>query len=224
MTDFYKEETTNQLYSRIRSNRHIHVTVVLIRYLIAFAFIPSGLKKVFGLRFTQMGVDTPIGFFFEALYQSGVYWIFLGIVQVVTAFLLMTQRWATLGAVFFFFIILNIWMITISLHFSGTWVITSLMLLACLLLLLWDYPKLKFLFFTDSSVATLNRLNNHFPKVIWAVAGSVLFILSVAGICLFEKYLSTSRLLKVLWLSGFLLTVLLAFGFNELYYHRNRRV
>ena len=40
------------------------------RVLLAIGFIPSGMKKVLGMRFTQLTVDTPIGFFFEAMYQN----------------------------------------------------------------------------------------------------------------------------------------------------------
>ena len=56
-------------YDRVRKTAWLNTFVILTRYLIAFAFIPSGLKKIAGKRFTQMGTDTQIGFFFEALYQ-----------------------------------------------------------------------------------------------------------------------------------------------------------
>ena len=57
----------------------------------------------------------------------------------------MIPRTATLGAVVYFPIILNIFVVTVSLHFRGTWMITGLMLLACIYLLCWDYDKLKVL-------------------------------------------------------------------------------
>ena len=41
------------------------------RILLALAFIPSGLKKVLGERFTILDIETSVGFFFEALYQIG---------------------------------------------------------------------------------------------------------------------------------------------------------
>ena len=56
-------------YNKLRSTSWVNTFVILTRYLIAFAFIPSGLKKIAGERFTQLGTDTQIGFFFEALYQ-----------------------------------------------------------------------------------------------------------------------------------------------------------
>ena len=120
-------ETVNSAYHTIRNKKWLNTIVILTRFLIGFAFIPSGLKKVMGVRFTQLSISEPIGFFFEALYRSGIYWNFLGWAQLIAALLLMTQRFATLGAIFFFFIISNIWMITLSLNFSGTWVIIDRM-------------------------------------------------------------------------------------------------
>lgn len=44
--------------------------------LLSFAFIPSGLKKVHDQRFTALDLSNPIGFFSEALYRTGFYWLF----------------------------------------------------------------------------------------------------------------------------------------------------
>ncbi|HEX8829891.1 MAG TPA: hypothetical protein VF705_01940, partial [Longimicrobium sp.] len=114
--------------------------------LLAIAFVPSSLVKIQGERFTIIPISHPIGFFFEAMYRTGAYWNFIGWAQLAGAILLLNPRTATLGAVVFFPIILNIFVITVSLHFTGTWVITGLMLLACTYLLCWDYDRLKPLF------------------------------------------------------------------------------
>ena len=202
-------------YDRVRKTAWLNTFVILTRYLIAFAFIPSGLKKIAGERFTQMGTDTQIGFFFEALYQSGFYWNFIGWAQLVSAFLMMTQRFATLGAIFFFFIISNICVITISMKFSGTWVITSLMLLAIVMMLLWDFHKLEFLFYTDNFNAPAKLINYPTYNQIWIVAGFVLFIISVAGSLLLEKQQSGSPIFSRLWLGSILLTVAVAVYLNN---------
>jgi hypothetical protein len=55
-------------------------------------------------------------------------------------------RTATLGALVYFPIILNFFIIMVSMHFTGTPFITGLMLLANIYLLCWDYDKLKCLF------------------------------------------------------------------------------
>ncbi len=129
-------------FQRLRTNRMNQWIIIHLRYLVGFAFIPSGLVKVMGHRFTVIQPDNPVGYFFEALYQSGMYWNFLGWVQVVAGILLITQRYATLGALMFFAILSNIWIITLSMSFNGTWIITSLMMFAVMILLIWDKHKL----------------------------------------------------------------------------------
>jgi uncharacterized membrane protein YphA (DoxX/SURF4 family) len=119
---------------------------VTTRLLLALGFTPSGLTKLLGNRFTILGPETPVGFFFEALYRSGFYWNFIGACQLMAALLLLIPRTATLGALVYFPLILNIFVITVSLHFTGTPVITGLMLLASIYLLCWDADKLKPLF------------------------------------------------------------------------------
>ncbi|HEY0738711.1 MAG TPA: hypothetical protein VGD69_27580 [Herpetosiphonaceae bacterium] len=117
----------------------------MTRLLLALGFLPSGLTKLAGNRFTSLSPVTPIGYFFEALYQTGDYWRFLGVAQLLAALLLLIPATTTLGALIYFPIILNIFIITVSLHFTGTPVITGLMLLASIYLLCWDYDKLKHL-------------------------------------------------------------------------------
>jgi hypothetical protein len=81
------------------------------------------------------------------LAESGTYWHFIGISQLISGVLLMTQRFSRLGAIFYFIIILNIFIITIAFDFQGTPIITGLMLLAGLFLLLWDIEALLPLIF-----------------------------------------------------------------------------
>lgn len=113
------------------------------RILLAMAFVPSGLKKVLGERFTVLAIGHPVGFFFEALYRTGFYWHFLGFVQLFVAVLLLIPRTTTLGALLYLPVAVNIFCIVVSMHFIGTPVVAGLMLLANLYLLLWDYPKIS---------------------------------------------------------------------------------
>ena len=59
------------------------------RLLLAMAFLPTGLVKATGQRFTILPIETPVGFFFEAMYQTGPYWRFIGISQMAAAVLLL---------------------------------------------------------------------------------------------------------------------------------------
>lgn len=157
-------------FQQLRTNSFSQWVIIHLRYLVGFAFFPSGLVKVMGERFTRVSASEPIGYFFEALYQSGFYWNFLGWAQVFAGILLMTQRFATLGTLMFLAILTNIWVITLSLSFSGTWIITSLMMVAVLILLIWDKHKLMPLFSYNSSFKTKKYPDPHF---IWIVSGMI---------------------------------------------------
>jgi hypothetical protein len=138
------------------------------------------MKKILGQRFTSISTDNPIGYFFEALFRTGMYWNFLGWGQLIAAVLMMTQVFATLGNLIFFFIITNIFFITVSMHFTGTWFIALLMLFASTCLLLWDTNRLQY-------IISKNGLLNGNKDVIlpdapnlWQVSGLLLFVLSVS--------------------------------------------
>ena len=113
------------------------------RILLFLAFLPSGLKKLLGEKFTLLGLDSPVGFFFEALYRTGFYWNFLGFMQLLAGILLLIPRTSFFGALIYLPIIVNIFIIVTSMSFKGTPYIAGLMLLANIYLLLWDYKKLK---------------------------------------------------------------------------------
>lgn len=140
-----RESSLDRAHARVREHRYLKFFTVFTRILLALGFVPSGITKVRGNRFTILGIDNPVGFFFEAMYRTGFYWRFLGLCQLAAAALLVIPRTATIGALVYFPLILNIFVITVSLHFQGTPVITGLMLLANLYLLCWDYDKLKHL-------------------------------------------------------------------------------
>jgi hypothetical protein len=127
----------------VRANPLLQRFTVCTRILLAVGFIPPSLVKIQGERFTSMPIEHPVGFFFEAMYRTGGYWQFIGWAQLAGAILLLVPRTATLGALLFFPIILNIFVITVAMHFTGTWVVTGLMLLACTYLLCWDYDRFK---------------------------------------------------------------------------------
>ena len=130
------------LHARVRGAPTMQRFTALTRVLLAIAFIPPGLTKLLGNPFTVLPTSTPVGYFFDAFFQADEYYRFVGLAQVAAALLLLFPRTATLGALVYFPIIVNIMIITLAIGFQGTWVITILMTLACLYLLAWDYPLL----------------------------------------------------------------------------------
>jgi len=181
---------------------------LLTRYLLAFAFIPSGMKKILGQRFTSISTDNPIGYFFEALFRTGMYWNFLGWGQLIAAVLMMTQVFATLGNLIFFFIIANIFFITVSMHFTGTWLIALLMLFASTSLLLWDANRLQSII-SEKGILEMNKdvILTEASKL-WQISGLLLFVLSVSYTLIDNMITSYHLQLFLVFFIGMILTVI----------------
>ena len=138
------EAFLDRLQERLRSHPALQRLAVVSRILLAAGFIPTGLVKLLGHRFTTtVDLSDPISAFFEAMYQTGAWWRFLGWAQLLAGVCLLVPQFTTLGAVLFFPILVNILVITIALHFTGTPVVVGLMLLADVFLLCWDYDRIK---------------------------------------------------------------------------------
>jgi hypothetical protein len=120
---------------------------------LALGFVPAGIVKVTGERFTGLPSNHPLGHYFDALYLTGGYYTFIGVGQLTAALLLLIPRTALLGAILYFPIILNICVLAYAVRFEGTR-ITTLMLLANVFLLVWDYDRLKY-------VLPLGRTNDN---------------------------------------------------------------
>lgn len=205
-------------FEKLRLNRLNQWIIIHLRYLVGFAFFPSGLIKMTGERFTRISVDDPIGYFFEALYRSGFYWNFLGTAQVLAGLLLVTQRFATLGALLFLAILSNIWIITLSLSFGGTSVITSLMMIAVLILVIWDRHKLLPLVSYNSTISVKAYPD---PDRIWVMAGAVY------AFCFIALYLlgPTNINDHTYWIAIFLgVTILLTFIISNYKAYKNRKL
>ncbi len=116
---------------------------VFTRCLLAIGFIPPSYKKIMHEPFTTLPDTNPVGHYFNALYQTGFYYEFIGWGQMIAAVLLLFPRTAHIGALMFLPIIANIAVLTASIGFKGTWVITILMSLAAAYLVAWEYDRLK---------------------------------------------------------------------------------
>ena len=123
-----------QFYYQAKGNKWVHYFTVFCRVALALGFIPSGIVKIMGERFTGLPANHPLGHYFDALFQTGYYYTFIGVAQLVIALLLLIPRTSLLGAIFYFPFILNICILAYATRFEGTR-ITTLMLLANLYLL-----------------------------------------------------------------------------------------
>ena len=165
----------------------LQLAVIYTRYLIGGAFVFASLIKIKGQRFTQIPNDGghSVGHFFEMMYQSGLYWQFLGWAQLLAGLLLLTQRFAILGAMLFLGIIANIFVITLSYDFAYTPVITGLMLLPTVLLLLWDWNRLRVLL---NLPAVEEKTSALYESPLWAGVGAVLFAFTAGYRVLTDRY------------------------------------
>lgn len=169
------------------------------RLLLAMAFLPTGLVKLLGQRFTLLPVENPIGFFFEAMYRTGPWWHFVGAVQVAAALLLLVPATALLGALLFLPVAVSILLITAGVGFGNTVFVAAGMVLSVGWLLLWDADRLL-----SATRPLLRRggggeaplLDGAHPVEIagWTVGG-------VAGMGL---WLSTRGFVPSEWLAGLL--------------------
>ncbi|CAM1347411.1 hypothetical protein [Tenacibaculum crassostreae] len=165
------------MIEKYKNKIRLQLLVIYTRYLLGNAFVFASLIKIKGLRFTsKSGLNQPINsawHFFETLYESGLYWKFIGFGQFVTGFLLMTQKYAKLGSLIYFPIMLNIFIITISYYFAFTPIITGLMLLANLFLIVWDWDTLKILINKPLSINDNPRLEK---EISWQIIGLIMFL------------------------------------------------
>lgn len=134
-----------EIYYEAKSDKWLKGFAVFCRIALALSFIPAGFVKIMGERFAEgLPHNNPLGHYFDALQLTGYYYTFIGIAQVITAILLLIPRTSLLGALMYFPIILNICVLTYATRFAGTRIVT-MMLLASIFLLIWNYDRLKYI-------------------------------------------------------------------------------
>jgi uncharacterized membrane protein YphA (DoxX/SURF4 family) len=134
-----------EIYYEAKGDKWFKRFAVFCRIALAASFIPAGYIKIMGERFAAgLPPNNPLGHYFEALHLTGYYYTFIGVVQIITAILLLIPRTSLLGALMYFPIIVNISVLTYATRFDGTRAVTML-LLASLFLLIWDYDRLKYI-------------------------------------------------------------------------------
>src|SRR3954452_9277899 len=132
-----------EIYYEAKSDKWFMRFAVFCRIALAVSFIIAGYVKIMGERFARgLPSNNPLGHYFDALYLTGYYYTFIGIAQIITAILLLIPRTSLLGALMYVPLIANICVLTYATCFDGTRGVT-MMLLASLFLLIWDYDRLK---------------------------------------------------------------------------------
>ena len=130
-----------RLVSRARRTRWVNVAVVNLRFLLGFAFVPAGLKKVLDQPFTDPANQGRFHDFLDAFHATGGFYHFVGAMQLTAAALLFTQRFATVGALLALPILTAIAAFCWSTAVYPTATIVTLMWLGAVGLLVWDLDK-----------------------------------------------------------------------------------
>ena len=180
-----------RFHSKAKGNKWVRYFAIFCRVILAVGFIPSGIVKIMGERFTALPNNHPLGHYLEALHHTGYYYPFIGVTQVIAAILLLIPRTALLGAIVYFPIILNICILAYASRFEGTR-ITTLMVMANLFLLAWDYNRLKHILpikQPDDETAKKNSTtDNRFPLAFFG-----LVIVTVAAVITINHFLYDIR-------------------------------
>ena len=177
----------DQFYLKIKGNKWYWFFSIFCRLTLAFAFTVAGMVKIVGERFASgLSIKHPMGAYLEALHHTGYYYTFIGIAQVAAAILLLIPRTVTLGALLYFPIIVNIWLLSIAVRFEGSIITSPLMVLANLYILVWNYDRLKYLlpfneFPSYGIVVKPTKYDNKFPFLFFiGVICTVVLTVSIA--------------------------------------------
>ncbi len=142
------EKTLDSIHASTVKRRILRLFTVCVRILLGISFIPPSIPKIMHRPFTLLPTTDPVGHYFDALYKTGFYYDFIGWSQLTAVILLLIPRTSHIGALLFFPIIINITVLTNSVGFQGTWLVTLMMSAACLYLVCWDYPRWKSILFS----------------------------------------------------------------------------
>src|SRR5262249_27392854 len=187
----------DHLYDECKGNQWLRYFADFCRVALALGFIPSGIVKVMGERFTALPSNHPLGHYFDALHLTGFYYTFIGVSQLTAALLLLIPRTALLGAMLYLPIIFNICVLTYATRFEGT-LIGTLMLLANLYLLFWDYARLKYVLplasSSDVGRAPTQKMSGKFPLVFFGCAVAVVISVIVINSFVYDIRPGNSQL------------------------------
>jgi hypothetical protein len=203
------EHTLDDLHVAFTRRWWTQMFTAFTRCLLAIGFIPPSYTKIIHQPFTSLPDSNPVGHYFNALYQTGFYYEFLGWGQMIAAILLLIPRTSHIGALLFLPIIANIAVLTASVGFKGTWVITILMTLAATYLVAWEFDRLKPIIFS-SREETPQRFTVQFLKIpaFFALGGVLMGVLWwLMGLGNFTNYLKITALLVAM---GFVFGLIVA--------------
>ena len=132
--------------------RALRVALIVMRLALGGLFVYGGVQKFIPKERPQSGstIELPdhvikIKSFIGGMKQTGYFWEFLGVAEILGGALLLSQVLSLLGAFILFPIVLNIFLFHAFLepHDTGELFMTGLYLIANLVIIFYHFPDLK---------------------------------------------------------------------------------
>lgn len=199
------ETVLHGIHASFTRRRWTQLFTAFVRVLLGLAFIPPSIPKILHRPFTVLPESNPVGAYFSALYNTGFYYDFIGWSQIAAAILLLVPRTSHIGALMFFPIIVNIAVLTTSVGFEGTWLITLLMSLAALYLVAWEYDRLRPIVFASRETRP-GGYRWQFLTI------PIFFALGGAAMAVLWKLLVIGNFSNYAWVAGVLVVTGFVFG------------
>ncbi|RFP63944.1 DoxX family membrane protein [Hymenobacter lapidiphilus] len=172
------------------------------RLLLGALMLGGGLYKLSDNHLPGL-MGPPMDHAFLAQHQLELFAQFIGVAQLLIGLLLLTGRFALLGAVLLVPMWLNIIFLTWSQHWTGTPCLVTGFLVLTIGLLLHDFPRLKFLFYPPENASELRALPLRTaglgPESLWWLALGI----TLSGALLYP--VSLAVMVRVMALGGVLL-------------------
>ena len=162
----------------LREKRWAQLFVVNLRIFIGLAFLPASLKKLLGQPFTDPDKVGLFHDFVRAFHSIDGFYQVVGALQLIAALLLMTQRYATLGAAFALPLLLAISALCWSSAGIPTVTVVTLMTLGVLGLLLWEMDRWRALFGAEGEAFEISNppLPELVDRKLWGRCGIAIVI------------------------------------------------
>ena len=211
------EHVLDSIHASITHRRPLQLFTVFTRLLLAIGFIPPSITKILHKPFTILPDSNPVGHYFNALYNTGFYYEFIGWAQLIAALLLLFPRTAHIGALMFLPIIANIAVLTTSVGFVGTWLLTILMSFAATWLVAWEYDRLKPILFHKRAERTRG-------VPLQFISIPLFFAVGGAGMGILWWLIRLGNFSNYLAVGGFLVGLGFVFGLGVALHYRFMRI
>jgi uncharacterized membrane protein YphA (DoxX/SURF4 family) len=200
------------LIKSLRQKRWAQLFVANLRIFIGLAFLPASLKKLLGQPFTDPENAGVFHEFLHAFHAVDGFYQLVGGLQLVTAILLMTQRFATLGAALALPLLVAISALCWSSAGIPTVTVVTLMTCGTMGLLLWEVDRWRSIFSAEETAVDLKiaPLPELLDRELWRKCGAAMVIVYV-GVTLSQGGVYRPRGVELDNASFYLLPLILLF-------------